>query len=295
MTAFYEAEIEWAAGRVARAAQQAAATVAGEPPRPQELVARNTRLWALFELGHPEHDPHLDRLPAMPLLAGAVAENEAFAALADGELEHAEALLGDAAGLWRGQVTRAELRASWGKAEVAYRRGDRSGATEVLRTVEARASRLGLVSVLARARRSLDRMRTTMRRTPREARVSPREQEVLRLVGAGLRTPEIATRLGLSRRTVDAHVRAAMGKLGAATRVEAAALARGARAGETPPILFDAESELLRLLADGGTVAGAAAALGISRRTATRRLEAVRRRIGVRTNAEAALLVRPVR
>jgi DNA-binding NarL/FixJ family response regulator len=114
---------------------------------------------------------------------------------------------------------------------------------------------------------------------------------VLQLVGHGLRSPEIATALGLSRRTVDAHVRAAMRKLGAATRVEAAASTRRVDEHE-PPILLDDEVALLRLLADGNTVAGAALLLGVSRRTATRRLQALRERIGVRTNAEAALLVR---
>jgi predicted DNA-binding protein (UPF0251 family) len=113
---------------------------------------------------------------------------------------------------------------------------------------------------------------------------------VLQLVGHGLRSPEIATALGLSRRTVDAHVRAAMRKLGAATRVEAAASTRRVDEHE-PPILLDDEVALLRLLADGNTVAGASLLLGVSRR-ATRRLPALRERIGVRTNAEAALLVR---
>jgi DNA-binding NarL/FixJ family response regulator len=113
---------------------------------------------------------------------------------------------------------------------------------------------------------------------------------VLQLVGHGLRSPEIAAALGLSRRTVDAHVRAAMRKLGAATRVEAAASTRRVDEHE-PPILLDDEVALLRLLADGNTVAGASLLLGVSRR-ATRRLPALRERIGVRTNAEAALLVR---
>ena len=47
---------------------------------------------------------------------------------------------------------------------------------------------------------------------------------------------------------------------------------------------------LVRLLARGRTVSDAAAILGLSRRTATRRLTQARRRLGVRTNAEVVLI-----
>jgi DNA-binding CsgD family transcriptional regulator/tetratricopeptide (TPR) repeat protein len=53
-----------------------------------------------------------------------------------------------------------------------------------------------------------------------------REHEVLTLVGAGLTSAEIATRLFISAKTVDHHVAAAVGKLGAPTRAAAAARLR---------------------------------------------------------------------
>ena len=55
--------------------------------------------------------------------------------------------------------------------------------------------------------------------------LSPREREILELLSQGLSGEEAAKRLFLSSETVRTHVRNAMSKLGAATRVHAVALA----------------------------------------------------------------------
>jgi DNA-binding NarL/FixJ family response regulator len=55
--------------------------------------------------------------------------------------------------------------------------------------------------------------------------LTARQSQVLALVAEGLRNAEIARRLYLSQRTVDNHVSAILGKLGADNRVEAAAKA----------------------------------------------------------------------
>jgi DNA-binding NarL/FixJ family response regulator len=55
--------------------------------------------------------------------------------------------------------------------------------------------------------------------------LSPREREILELLSQGLSGEEAAKRLFLSSETVRTHVRNAMAKLGAATRVHAVALA----------------------------------------------------------------------
>ena len=53
--------------------------------------------------------------------------------------------------------------------------------------------------------------------------LSPREREVAALVAEGLSNPQIAARLGLSDRTIDAHLRNIMGKLDVVSRAQVAA------------------------------------------------------------------------
>ncbi|CAL9518041.1 Transcriptional regulatory protein LnrK [Streptomyces sp. enrichment culture] len=55
--------------------------------------------------------------------------------------------------------------------------------------------------------------------------LSPREREVLGLVGAGLSNPEIAARLYLGEGTVKAHVSAVLDRLGVRNRVQTAIVA----------------------------------------------------------------------
>ncbi len=54
--------------------------------------------------------------------------------------------------------------------------------------------------------------------------LTARELEVVRLIAMGLETSELAGRLYISEHTVRAHVRNAMGKLGARTRAHLVAL-----------------------------------------------------------------------
>jgi DNA-binding CsgD family transcriptional regulator len=71
---------------------------------------------------------------------------------------------------------------------------------------------------------------------PREAgagKLSAREREILRMLAAGATASEIARMLFLSRATVATHVRNAMVKLGAHTRIEAVVIAM--RRGEIDP------------------------------------------------------------
>ena len=74
-----------------------------------------------------------------------------------------------------------------------------------------------------RALRRFSVRRATIDRT-RTSTLTAREREVLALVAAGEPTRRIAGQLGISRETVETHVRAGMRKLGARTRTEAATL-----------------------------------------------------------------------
>ena len=67
--------------------------------------------------------------------------------------------------------------------------------------------------------------------------LTEREREVLALVGAGLSNAEIGGRLGLAEKTVKHYMTSILGKLGVASRVEAALLAykAGLASGEVAP------------------------------------------------------------
>ena len=62
---------------------------------------------------------------------------------------------------------------------------------------------------------------------PEPRALSPREQEVVRLVAAGHSGPEIADELGIAHETVRSHVRNAMDKVGARSRAHLVAKAIG--------------------------------------------------------------------
>ena len=61
-----------------------------------------------------------------------------------------------------------------------------------------------------------------------DGKLTPRESEILALVAAGRSNGEIGQQLFISAKTVSVHVSNVMAKLGAASRTEAAALARQA-------------------------------------------------------------------
>jgi DNA-binding NarL/FixJ family response regulator len=69
------------------------------------------------------------------------------------------------------------------------------------------------------------RLAREARARARVARLSPREREVLGLVGAGLSNPEIAARLHLVEGTVKAYVSAVLDRLEVRNRVQAAIVA----------------------------------------------------------------------
>ena len=128
-----------------------------------------------------------------------------------------------------------------------------------------------------------------------DSRLTPAQMTVLELVGHGLTTSRIAARLQMSPATVEAHIRGSMERLGARTRLQAAALVPpGIDAGagadaETLRLLDGEEHRLLQLLAEGATLCEAALSMHLSRRTCARRLASAKAKLGARTTVEAVL------
>ena len=90
-----------------------------------------------------------------------------------------------------------------------------------------RAARAGRPTLAPEAARALIEQMTgaPAAPTPLGADLSEREREVLALLVEGLSNPRIAERLVVERSTVHTHVSSILGKLGAANRTEAVALA----------------------------------------------------------------------
>ncbi|NRQ34966.1 AAA family ATPase [Nonomuraea sp. NN258] len=100
---------------------------------------------------------------------------------------------------------------------------DRAAAGDSLREAAAIAERIGSPPLRREVAAAAAAARVSLAGDPG---LSPRELEVLRLVAEGLSNRQIAERLFISARTSGVHVSNILAKLGVASRVEAAALAR---------------------------------------------------------------------
>jgi len=167
---------------------------------------------------------HADALAA---LAHAIGER----ALADGDADVAAEQLGQAVELHAGldlPHERAEISLRAGVALAAA--GERELALERLRDAHRTARRLGARPLAAEAAQEVGALgESVLKRLGRRAAaeadgggLSGRELEVMRLVAVGHTNREIASRLFLSPRTVDMHVRNILRKLSCRSRVEAA-------------------------------------------------------------------------
>ena len=194
-------------------------------PHEASAFARVTRAWACVDLGLDPGPPTID--PPIRLLAGARPELEGLELLAAGADAEAAARFRAAAAAWRGQHERGRLRCAWAEGEALRRAGRAEEAIERLLRAERLIAAYGQVPLLGRVRRSL-RLSGESRPAPRGSGahgLTAREQEVLALVGDGLSNAEVARRLGLGRPTVERLVASASTKLGARSRLQAAALA----------------------------------------------------------------------
>jgi DNA-binding CsgD family transcriptional regulator len=206
-------EAAWLDGQPELAA--AGATDGPAPPLVDGL-RRITARWAAYDAGAADHGSN-DQTPDIPLPP----VHETLAAwAATGDPQRFER----AAAAWHGLARREEIRCllAHGLLETSSER-----AVPPLLEAERLAEEAGLVVLLGRTRRAL--RRHAVRRDTRGRRagdeLTDRERDVLRLVAQGEPTRRIAGQLGISRETVETHIRSGMRKLGARTRTEAAALA----------------------------------------------------------------------
>ena len=126
--------------------------------------------------------------------------------------------------------------ARWREAEAELAAGDRAAATEALRLADAIAAGLGarplreaLEALARRARIAIEAPEAEAGSEPAVEDdpfgLTPREREVLALVADGRTNRQIAERLFISESTAGVHVSNILGKLGVASRGEAAAIA----------------------------------------------------------------------
>ena len=193
-----EAEIEWLAGRAARIGSITDDLVA--------LTARKSSLWPYAEVALWRHRAGIGVVPARPLPDPIACELEG---------RHREA-----AAAWE------ELGSPYEAAVALSLAGDSAFVAEAHGRLIGMGAR---PAAAAAARRLRERGVRGIPRGPRRstmenpANLTKRELDVLALLSDGLSNAEIAERLFLSRRTVDAHVSAILRKLGVSTRARAVA------------------------------------------------------------------------
>jgi DNA-binding CsgD family transcriptional regulator len=175
-----------------------------------------------------------DHLAGWESVAGpALSHADGLVRLSAGSLSAAREALERAIRGWeeRGRVWEV-LGASLDLVQCLIRMNRHADAVAVLKDVNARAGELGAEPILARANELTKASRGRGLDEEPWRPLTVREFEVARLVADGLTNGLIAEELGLSPKTVSAHVEHILAKLGVARRTEIAAWATGVRVAE---------------------------------------------------------------
>jgi DNA-binding NarL/FixJ family response regulator len=131
--------------------------------------------------------------------------------------------------------------------------------------------------------------------------LTPRETEVLRRIAAGQGTKMMAREMSVTTETLRTYVKNVLGKLGAHSRLEAAALAsRAGPPGQDEPeadhpllaTLTPREREVLAHLTQGAGLRDVAKRLHMSVKTVNTHLHNLRGKLGVHSTLEAVALAR---
>ncbi len=226
-----KAEADWLAGRyedAIEAADECARLPVGGFPA--STVVAPIGQWARHDLGR-EPGPALPGV-LFTNLEPAIEETAAVAELAT-DPELAARRFEHACRGWRRISVRAARRCHWARGEALRLAGDRAGAAEVLWAARHEVTAAGNLPL----RRRIDQSLRLCGEHPiapsadeEDGRLTSSQHEVLELVARGLDTEAIARRLAVSPHTVESHIRTAMQRLLARTRLEAAVIAATPRA-----------------------------------------------------------------
>ncbi len=185
--------------------------------------------WAEYEMGLALTAPD----PKGGLLDSAQREADAITVLHAGDARAAAEQFLAAAESWQRILWRSTLRCRWAAGHALALAGDRQAAITLLEATDRSLDSSGATALRSRVQASLRLAASPAgvgaRRAGAGGAITNREREILRLVADGLRTAEIASRLGIADATVNSHIRTATRKLGVRTRAEAAAKVRPER------------------------------------------------------------------
>lgn len=176
--------------------------------------------WAELESGHELTAPD----PVGGLMPCAALEAEGVTLLATGDHLAAARQFGDAGDAWSALLWRCALRCRWAQGLALVRAGHGEG-VGLLVELDTELDEAGFPALRPRVHAALREAGAPVASVTggSSGDLSPRQGQVLNLVAEGLTSSQIARRLGVSVDTVNSHVRLAMSKLGASTRIEAAA------------------------------------------------------------------------
>ncbi|WP_433755218.1 helix-turn-helix transcriptional regulator [Nocardia sp. CA-135398] len=219
-------DIAIADGQTGCARELVAETLAAD-----DLITHHHEVWPLVATGARIADltSTADRLPVT------TAVDTAYRAVCTATRDSDPAAWHRAVSAWRAIDQRYDLaRSLLSAAEAELAVGNRGAAREPLREAVQLAAELGATPLAHAVEQLAERARVALEITrpepanepPRTFGLTPRETDVLRLVAQGLSNRRIAAELFISGNTAGVHVSRILTKLGAATRTEAAAVAR---------------------------------------------------------------------